>query len=154
MTSSCVCAAAVFATLAVSCSRPIASAPDRSSIAGTVDAFHDALVKGDRAGAMSLLAPDVQILESGRRETRDEYEHGHLAEDIEFAKAVPSTPGALIVRQEGNNAWTSRTSHSAGRYYGKEINADGAELMVLTKQDERWQIRAIHWSSHSERGAH
>jgi ketosteroid isomerase-like protein len=137
-----------------SCRRPIRTAPDRSSIAGAVDGFHSALTNGDRATAMSWLADDAQILESGHRETRDEYEYGHLAEDIEFAKTVPNTRGALIVRQEGGVAWTTSTARSTGKFHGNDVDAETAEMMVLAKRGDRWQIRAIHWSSHSQRAAH
>ncbi len=78
---------------------------------------------------------------------------GHLASDIEFAKAVPSTRGAMIVRQEGNVAWTSVAGRSSGKFKGRDVNSENAELMVLAKTEEgRWLIRAIHWSSHSGGG--
>jgi len=151
--------ARAFASIAVvtcvsltACRKPIPTAPDREAIATTVAAFHDALAKGDRRSAMELLAPDAQILETGHRETRQEYEARHLASDIEFAKAVPSTRGAMIVRQEGNVAWASVASRSKGSFKGREIDAENAELMVLAKTDARWLIRAIHWSSHSQAG--
>ena len=134
-----------------SCRRPLPTAPDREAIATTVTAFHDALAKGDGASAMSLLATDAQIVESGHRQTREEYEGEHLGADIEFAKAVPSTRGAMIVRQEGTVAWATSTGRSSGNFQGKPVDSENAELMVLSKQDERWQIRAIHWSSHSHR---
>ena len=143
--------AAIAITLS-SCRKPIPTAPDREAIATTVAAFHDALAKGDRKAVLALLTPDVQILESGHRETREEYERGHLAADIEFAKSVPSTRGPMIVRQEGNVAWTSATGRSKGTFQNKEIEAENAELMVLAKTDEDWRIRAIHWSNHSHAG--
>src|SRR3712207_6785894 len=105
------CACSFALALALnSCRRPIPPAPDRDAIAATVQGFHEALARGDRAAAMSLLADDAQILESGHRETREQYELGHLGSDIDFAKAIPSTRGAFIVRQEGNIAWTTSTS--------------------------------------------
>jgi ketosteroid isomerase-like protein len=140
--------------LATSCKRPFPIAPDRSSIAGAVEAFQRALASGDRAAAMSLLSDDAQIVESGTRETREQYESAHLAEDIEFAKSVTTTPGPLIVRQKGNTAWTTRTSRSAGKFHGNDVDGESADLMVLSKQGDRWQIRAIHWSTHSHRAAH
>jgi ketosteroid isomerase-like protein len=135
-----------------SCRRPIPTAPDREAIASTVAAFHDALAKGDRKAALALLSPDVQILETGHRETREEYEKRHLDSDIEFAKAVPSTRGALIVRQEGNVAWTTATGRSKGSLRGRNFDAENAELMVLLKTDDGWRIRAIHWSTHDHGG--
>ncbi len=134
-----------------SCHKPLPTAPDRDAVAGAVSGFHDALAKGDRAAALALLAPDAQILESGDRQTRAEYESGHLAADIEFAKAVPSTHGAMIVRQEGTVAWTTTTSQSKGRFNEREINSAGTELMVLSKTTHGWRIRTIHWSGHPNR---
>ncbi|CAN5471074.1 hypothetical protein BH18VER1_BH18VER1_10450 [soil metagenome] len=146
------CATALMGLATISsCRRPFPPAPDRDSIAGTVTAFHDALARGDRDAAMSLLARDAQIVETGHRQTREEYEVEHLGTDIDFAKSVPSTRGALIVRQEGAVAWTTSTGSSIGTFEGSPVDAENAELMVLTKQDDRWQIRAIHWSSHSHR---
>lgn len=147
-----ICACVLLCLAAItSCRRPIPTAPDRDAIATTVTAFHDALAKGDRASALSLLAADAQIVESGHRQTREEYESEHLGADIEFAKAVPSTRGAMIVRQEGTAAWVTSTGRSTGNFDGKPVDSENAELMVLAKKDERWQIRAIHWSSHSHR---
>ncbi len=137
----------------VSCRKPIPTAPDREAIATAVNAFHTALSRGDSASAMSLLAPDAQILESGHAQTREEYESEHLAADIEFAKAVPSKPGAMIIRQEGAVAWATSTSKSEGKFRGNDVAAENAELIVLVKQGDRWQMRAIHWSSHSHRSA-
>lgn len=141
--------AMIAASALSSCRRPIPTAPDREAIATTVTAFHEALAKGDRAAALALLAPDAQILETGHRETRDEYESAHLDSDIEFAKTVPSTRGALIVREEGTIAWTSSTGRSTGKFKGRDVNSENAELIVLVKTSEGWRIRAIHWSSHS-----
>ena len=133
-----------------SCRRPIPTAPDREAITNTVSAFHEALAKGDRGAVLNLLAPDAQILESGHSETRAEYEGGHLKSDIEFAQAVPSTRGTMIVRQEGAIAWTTSTGRSTGRFQSREVNAENAELMLLAKTENGWRIRAIHWSSHSQ----
>ncbi|MFN2477393.1 MAG: nuclear transport factor 2 family protein [Chthoniobacterales bacterium] len=134
-----------------SCQRPIPAASDREAIAAAVNGFHDALAKGDEAAALALLAEDAQILESGERQTREEYAREHLPADINFAKAVPSIQFALIVRQEGDAAWTTATSQSKGTFSGREINTDGAELMVLHKTSAGWRIRAIHWSGHPHR---
>lgn len=118
-------------------------------IAATVEAFHVALKNGDRAAVMALLTPDAQILEGGHSETRSEYETGHLAADIEFAKAVPSTRENIVVRQEGSAAWATSTSRVTGTFKGRDVKSAGAELMVLSKTADGWRIRAIHWSSHA-----
>ena len=123
-------------------------APD-PQIGTTVAAFHDALKKGDRAAIMALLAPDAQILEGGHAESREEYEKGHLAADIEFAQALQSTRENVVARQEGSAAWVTSSSRVSGTFKGRDVNSAGAELIVLSKTTEGWRIRAIHWSSHS-----
>jgi hypothetical protein len=145
--------AALFFAVAclVSCRREMPVAPDRESITGAVNAFHAALAEGNEGAAVTLLAPDVQILEEGARQSRDEYLHEHLGADIAFAKAVPSKRSAMIVRQEGTTAWTTATTESKGTFMGREINSAGTELMVLSQTPEGWRIRAIHWSSHANR---
>ncbi|MEP6822103.1 MAG: nuclear transport factor 2 family protein, partial [Chthoniobacterales bacterium] len=141
---------ALFASLPA-CRRPLPTAQDREAIVRTQKAFHDALVRGDGSAAMDLLAPDAEILEMGVRETRAEYEGQHLPADIEFAREVPATRGATIVRQEGNVAWVSATGTCKGMFRGKPVDTENAELMVLFKKDDGWQIRAIHWSGHTRR---
>ena len=136
-----------------SCRRPFPTAPDREAIVQTQQAFHHALAQGEREAAMDLLAPDAEILEMGARETRAEYAEQHLPADIEFARAVPTTQGPTIVRQEGNTAWVSGTSTCKGTFRGKVVDTENAELMVLVKKDDRWRIRAIHWSGHTHRPA-
>ena len=102
---------------------------------------------GDKAKALSLLAPDAVILESGGIESRAEYASHQLPEDIEFEKAVSSTRGALQVTVSGTSAWTAATSTTHGQFKGRAINSAGAESIVLTKRDGVWRIRSIHWSS-------
>jgi ketosteroid isomerase-like protein len=136
-----------------SCRRPIPPAADRDAIAQTVNTFHEALERGDQSAVLSLLAPDAQILESGVRQTVEEYTREHLGSDIGFAKSVKSTRSGIIVRQEGAVAWTTETSRSTGRFLGRDVDNEGTELMVLAKSDDGWRIRAIHWSIHSHSGA-
>ena len=124
-----------------------ASADELKGVNSTVDAFHDALRRGDGPAAMKLLAPDAIILEGGGIETRAEYESHHLAADMEFAKAVPSARSDVRVQLDGNTAWLTSASRTQGTFKERPINSRGAELMVLTKTPDGWRIRAIHWSS-------
>ena len=142
-----ICSAAAVIALATSELAATEQTPDRE-IATTVEAFHDALKKGDATTVMALLAPDAQILEGGHTETRAEYQEGHLKADIEFAQAVQSTRENVMVRQEGSVAWATSSSRVSGSFRGRDVNSAGAELMVLSRTDDGWRIRAIHWSSH------
>ncbi len=60
--------------------------------AALVDAFHSALQRGDEKAAAALLADDVIIFEAGEAErSKTEYLAVHLAADIGFEQAVPSS---------------------------------------------------------------
>lgn len=116
-----------------------------------VDAYHSALASGDSTAALSLLAEDVIILESGGMEDKQHYRSGHLAGDMRFAQAVPRERGDITVRVVDDVAWAWSTSVTQGRMGDREINAQGAELMVLARVDGEWLIKAIHWSSRERR---
>lgn len=124
---------------------------DSAAVAAVVDRYHRALSDGDSATAVALLANDAIILESGDVETREEYRAHHLSADIEFARAVPSVRGPVRVAIHGDVAWAISTAKTHGTYRGRPIDSQGAELMVVTREAERWKIRAVHWSSHALR---
>jgi uncharacterized GH25 family protein/ketosteroid isomerase-like protein len=126
---------------------------DSTAIVAVVERYHEALARGDSATALSLLAPDAVILESGGVETRAEYRSHHLPGDIAFARAVRRERGPVGVVIQGDVAWVSSTSTSQGEYGGRAINSAGAELVVLTREAGDWRIRAIHWSSRAIRPA-
>jgi ketosteroid isomerase-like protein len=128
-----------------------ATPPDSVLVLRTVAEFHQALSRGDSTAALALLAPDVIILESGGREDRDEYRAHHLPADIEFARAVPSRVGPMKVTIVGDVAWVSSTSETTGTFRERPINSVGAELIVLSRHQGGWRIRAIHWSSRTRR---
>ena len=132
---------------------PLSPPGDSASAAATVERFHAALAAGDSAGALTLIADDAVILESGDRESKSTYAAHHLGEDIAFARAVRSERGPLTVKVSGNVAWVTGLSTAHGEVNGRAINSAGAELIVLARVPGRgasqgWKIRAIHWSSH------
>ena len=124
---------------------------DSSAVARTVQQFHQALESGDSTAALSLLAPDAVIQESGGVESRADYRNHHLPGDIKFARAVKSVRGPVAVTVQGDVAWASSTSSTQGTYGERAINSTGAELMVLSRMNGQWRIRAIHWSARNRR---
>ena len=132
------------------CSLPWSTAPaqtDSAAVVRVVDAFHTALVSKDSAAAMALLAPDAVVLEGGYLETRPEYAAGHLGADMAFLAGMTRHVSGRTVTITDHVAWVGTTSHLAGEYYGRKIESDGAELMVLRRHETGWLIEAIHWSS-------
>ena len=124
---------------------------DENAVIAVVDAYHTALASGDSTTALSLLAEDVTILESGGVEDKEHYRSGHLAGDMRFAQAVPRERSETTVTVAGDVAWAWSTSTTQGRMGDRDIDSRGAELMVLGRAGDTWQIRAIHWSSRSVR---
>ena len=125
---------------------------DSAAVVQTIERFHSALAAGDSASVKTILSGDVIVLESGFLETRAEYIDHHLGADIEFARAVPSQRKVVRVTHSGNTAWVTSTSTTAGNFKGRAINSQGTELMVLTRINGEWKIRAIHWSSARRQG--
>lgn len=130
---------------------PSLAAQDEAAVVEVVDAYHRALAAGDSAAALELLDPDAVILESGGVELREEYRSHHLPGDIRFAMEVARERGEVSVRVVGDAAWAWSTSVTTGRVGERDIDSQGAELMVLVRRDGRWRISAIHWSSRQRR---
>ena len=141
-------AVGIFATATAA---PAGAQSTEAAVIDVVDTYHSALATGDSATALSLLADDVTILESGGVEDKDHYRSGHLAGDMRFAAAVPRVRSEIRVTVLGDVAWAWSTNTAQGRVGDREVNSRGAELMVLTRQGQRWMIRAIHWSSRAVR---
>ena len=110
-----------------------------------VDTFYGAISAGDEAAAMKLIAPDAVFVESGKIETRAEYEANHLPADIEFEAKVKAMRGPLRVTFDGRDtAWVISTAEYDEGNPEKYINT---QLMVLTRDTGDWRIRTISWSS-------
>jgi uncharacterized protein (TIGR02246 family) len=145
-------AVAAFALPGVAAAQRLPAA-DSAAVVAVVERFHRALATGDSAAALSLLAPDALILESGGVENRDEYRSHHLPGDIQFATAVPGTRTVVRVSVLGDAAWLVSTSVTQGELRGRQIDAAGAELVLLSRERGGWMIRSIHWSSRARRPA-
>jgi ketosteroid isomerase-like protein len=141
----------VISTACVFVASPLLAQTDSAAVAATVVSYNRALANGDSAMALSLLADDAVILESGGIETRAEYRSHHLSSDIEFARSVKPVEAPLRVTVRGDVAWTTSTSVAQGQFRGRAVNSTGAELMVLTRINGSWKIAAIHWSSRNRR---
>lgn len=123
------------------------SPDDEAEVIAAVESFYGAMKRGDVPGAMALIAPDAQFVESGGLETRDEYEKNHLPADIGFEKQVTGTRNPWSVTLSGDTAWAIATTEYDGTFDGSPVNFVSAQLAVLTRDDGSWLIRSIHWSS-------
>jgi hypothetical protein len=119
--------------------------PREEDVAAVVNAFYGAITAAKPGDVMRLIASDAVFIESGRIETRAEYEMNHLPADIEFEQKVKGVRGPLRVTFDGRNtAWViSRTEYDEGNPEKYIIT----QLMVLTRDSGDWKIRTISWSS-------
>jgi ketosteroid isomerase-like protein len=118
-----------------------------AEVAAVLESFYAAIKKGDRQAAMSVIAPDAMFVESGRLETRAEYEKNHLPLDIDFERQITGKRGPLRITFNGDTAWIIATTEYVGTVDGRPLSFASSQLMVLTKDADGWKIRSIHWSS-------
>jgi uncharacterized protein (TIGR02246 family) len=123
-----------------------------SAATDTVAAFHAALIAGDKAKATELMAPDALIYESGHVEASfAEYAGHHLAEDMAFAKGSSRKVIKQGERTGGDLAIVTQETETTGSSKGKALHVFGTETSVLEKQDGKWRIVHVHWSSRRPR---
>jgi ketosteroid isomerase-like protein len=128
-----------------SCVHADAGTTERSGCDGDRRGFLRRITAGDTAAVMRLIAPDAIFLESGKIETRTEYESNHLPADIEFESKIKAKRGPLRVTFDGRDtAWVISTAEYDEGNPEKYINT---QLMVLTHDTGDWRIRSISWSS-------
>jgi ketosteroid isomerase-like protein len=137
-------AIALVALVFTACDAP---APREEDVIAVLESFYGAMKTGDAAAAMRPLAADAVFVESGRLETRAQYEMNHLPADIQFEKQVSGKRSPWQVKFQGDTAWAIATTEFDGTFDGTPVAITSAQLAVLTRQDGTWQIRSIHWSS-------
>lgn len=121
---------------------------DASTPVGTVMAFHAALASGDADAALTHLAEDVIIFESGGVESsRAEYASHHLKADAAFSAAVPRTLVSRTDGMQGDMAWVMSVETVTGTYRTRAISSRSVETMMLRQVNGQWRIVHIHWSS-------
>ena len=65
---------------------------------------------------MSVIAPDAMFVESGKLETRAEYEMNHLPADIDFEKQVTGKRDPLRITFKDDAAWVIATTTYDGKF--------------------------------------
>jgi ketosteroid isomerase-like protein len=120
---------------------------DKAAVTTVLESFYGAMKTGTPEAAMALIAPDAVFLESGRLETRQQYEESHLPADIEFEAQVTGQRSPLNITINGDTAWVIATTEYDGEFDGSPVAFTSVQLMVLSRVDGDWKIRTMHWSS-------
>jgi len=114
----------------------------------TLAAFHAALATGDESRALSMLAEDAVIYESGHVErSRDEYARHHLKSDMAFARTTSVKTVRQTERTGRDVTLIWQETETTGTSGGQPIHLLGLETAVLEKRHQRWAIVHLHWSS-------
>ncbi len=132
-----------------------ARAVEAGSPEGVVNAYGAALRAKDEATLHALLAPDVIIAEGGGAERSvEEYAGHHMPADMAFTAAVEFSLKKRDVIENADLATVISESQVHGTYKGENVHSRMMETMVLRRDDDRWRIVHIHWSSAPITGEH
>ena len=135
-------------TLAASCTSSTSKPTDQADVEAAIESFYAAMKKGDPKAAMAMIAPDAMFIESGRIETRQQYEESHLPADIEFEKQITGKRSPWQITVNGDTAWGLASTEFQGTFNGRDLAFVSRQLAVVTRGDDgKWLIRSIHWSS-------
>ncbi len=117
---------------------------DRADPVGTANAFRRALEGGNDRGAMSLMAPELLLYESGEQnQSRSDYAAHHMKADMAFLANARVTVLDQKTSAHGALAWVATRSRIATR----DGDMISTETMVLRRKKAGWRIVHIHWSS-------
>lgn len=136
---------------AVAAQTDAAAKPARADLLPTevVDAFYEAMGRGDRTAVLAQLSADVVIYEQGFAElSRDGYAKGSLANDLTFASVVKREVLKREAWEEGNLAWVLTQALVTGDFGENRLELQNAETLVLRRTDLGWKIVHIHRSTH------
>jgi ketosteroid isomerase-like protein len=135
-------------TLAASCTSSTSKPTDQADVEAAIESFYAAMKKGDPKAAMAMIAPDAMFIESGRIETRQQYEESHLPADIDFEKQITGKRSPWQITVNGDTAWGLASTEFQGTFNGRDLAFVSRQLAVVTRgEDGKWLIRSIHWSS-------
>jgi len=134
--------------LAASCTSSTSKPTDRADVEAAIESFYAAMKKGDPKAAMAMIAPDAMFVETGRLETRQQYEESHLPNDIDFEKQITGKRSPWQITVNGDTAWGIASTEYQGTVDGRDLAFVSRQLAVVTRgEDGKWLIRSIHWSS-------
>ncbi len=120
-----------------------------------VNAYGVALRAKNEAAVRTLLAPDVVIAEGGGVERSvDEYAGHHMPADMAFTAAVDFSLKKRDVIAADNLATVISESQVHGTFRDRQVHSRMMETMVLRRDEDRWRIVHIHWSSAPITGEH
>ncbi|MDQ6735141.1 MAG: nuclear transport factor 2 family protein [Nitrospirota bacterium] len=124
---------------------------DSANVLAAIEQFHDALAASDSVLAVSLLADDAAIIESGAIQSRADYLSHHLGADMKASQGSKSVRTVMKLTIVGTMAYVVSKTETPRSGAEGSTGSELAELMVVSKTTSGWKIRAVHWSSRRRR---
>lgn len=115
-----------------------------------MEAFHHALAEGDGEAALALLHENATILEGGHLQTRSQYASGHLASDMEFARAIDTEIVSRSMEASEEQAMVSTRTRLSGEFRGESVDQEISETAGLVRTQDGWRIASLVWTAASE----
>lgn len=137
-------AAAAFAAFASA-----AFAQEARTPIDAVDAFHNALTRGNTAAALSLLARDLTVYEFGVVDpTLEQYAFAHLPFDMNLAAATQWKVETRRMGGGGDDWWVITTYRVTGAgLNNRPIDNMTLETVILRRTSGAFRIVHLHWST-------
>lgn len=129
----------------------VAQNPDSVAAVAAVERFHGALAASDSALAVSVLADDALVIESGAIQSRAEYLSHHLGADMKGSQGSKGVRSVSNVTVVGTMAYVVSKTETPARGAKGSTASELVELMVVSRTTNGWKIRAVHWSSRRRR---
>jgi ketosteroid isomerase-like protein len=122
------------------------SVGDSAAVAQVVERYHDALARDDTASVLRLLAPSAVHVSDREILTMAQLRATGIAAHGRWERAIQRDKGAIHVRVAGNTAWAYWLWPIRARANPNLLSGREAELLVLVRNGDAWQIAAIHAS--------
>ena len=147
------------ATVLALAAAPLAAHPEHgrepSSPQAVAEAYLAALEAKDLAAAGALYAAQSSIFEGGGEEgTWQAYREHHLGPEIGDIKTFRITRGTpeQVLSADGSMAFvTMPMEYRIELADGTVVDSKGAATFVLVRENDRYHIRHLHWSSRKKR---
>jgi len=127
------------------------SSADSAAAVAVTQRFHQALAASDSTLAVSLLADDVLVLESGAIQNRADYLSHHLGADMKASHDSRGVRTVVRVTVVGSLAYVASSTLTPSTGAEGNNGSELAELMIVSRGATGWKIRAVHWSSRRRR---
>jgi ketosteroid isomerase-like protein len=127
-----------------------ASPPTQAAVQATLQQWKDAYSQQDVNGALTVMAPDDDVVGIGTGpdewRVRPEELRAQLERDFAQSEALSVDYESLMVSEAGPVAWVAGRAAVQARVEGQELTLTGRFTAVLEQREDRWLLVQTHFS--------